>query len=343
MRVMVTGASGHLGANLVRRLLERGDRVRVLVHRQARSLEGLGVEAAWGDVLDSESLRAAFAGAEIVYHLAGVVSIQGDVGGLVPAVNVEGADNVARTALECGVQRMVHCSSVHAFDLGAGEGPLTEGAARVPAGSRRHAAYDRSKAEGERRVRAAVSQGLDAVIVHPTGVIGPYDFEPSRMGQFFLRLARGSLPALVEGGFDFVDVRDVAEGLLAAAERGGTGESYLLGGLFCRVPELASMSAAVTGRLHTRPTLPIWVARLGVPVLRLAAAATHTEPLYTAESLAILRLGRSVDHSKAGRELGYTARPTLESVADIYRWFAEQGMIPGGPVPPRAGGRVSPV
>lgn len=340
MRVVVTGASGHLGANLVRRLLERGDRVRVLLHRHARALVGLDVEAVSGDVLDPESLREAFAGQEVVYHLAGVVSIQGDAGGLVPAINIAGAENAARAALECGVRRMVHCSSVHAFDLAAGQGPLDETAPRVPAGSGRHWAYDRSKAEGERRVRAAIGRGLDAVIVHPTGVIGPYDFEPSRMGQFLVRLCRGSLPALVDGGFDFVDVRDVAEGIVGAAERGGPGESYLLGGRFCRVAELAAMAAAVTGRRHARPILPIGVARLGVPVLRLAAAVTRGKPLYTAESLAILRVGRRVDHSKAGRDLGYTPRPTAESVADTCRWFVSQGVLPadaGVVVAPAAG------
>jgi len=125
-----------------------------------------------------------------------------------------------------------------------------------------------------------------------------------------------------------VDVRDVAEAMVSAAERGGRGESYLLGGRFCRVAELAAMAAAVTGRRHARPTLPIGVARLGVPVLRLAAAVTRGEPLYTAESLAILRVGRPVDHTKAGRDLGYAPRPTAESVADVYRWFAGQGMLP---------------
>lgn len=339
MRVVVTGASGHLGANLVRLLVERGNRVRVTLHRHARALEGLDVEVVGGDVLDPESLRAAFAGMEIVYHLAGVVSMRGDAGGLVPAVNVQGAANAARAALECGVRRMVHCSSIHAFDLTVGSGPVDEGGERVPAGSRRHSAYDRSKAEGERRVREAVGRGLDAVIVHPTGVMGPFDFEPSRMGRFFLRLWRGTLPALVRGGFDFVDVRDVAAGIVGAAERGGRGESYLLGGRFCTVAELAAVAAEATGRRHLRPTLPIGVARLGVPCLRLAAAVARTEPLYTAESLAVLRHGRAVDHSRARRDLGFSPRSVEESVADVYRWFTAQGLLPpeagpggGGPV-----------
>ena len=264
---------------------------------------------------------------EVVYHLAGVVSILGDAGGAVPAVNVAGAGNAAGAALACGA-RMVHCSSVHAFDLAAGTGPLDETAPRVPAGSRRHSAYDRSKADGERLVREVIGRGLDAVIVHPTGVIGPWDFEPSRMGRFFIRLWKGTLPALVHGAFDFVDVRDVAGGLVAAAERGGRGESYLLGGHFCRIAEIAAVAAGVTGRHHARPTLPMWLARVGVPFMRLAAAAARTEPLYTAESLAVLRVGRVVDHAKAGRDLGFAPRPLEESVADVYRWFAAQGVLP---------------
>jgi len=329
MQAVVTGASGHLGAALVRRLLEGGDRVRVVVHRQARALEGLEAEAVPGDVLDPASLRAAFAGAEVVYHLAGVVSIRGGLGGRVWTVNVDGAAHAARAARESGVRRMVHCSSVHAFDLEAGDGPLDESAPRVVADSSRHPVYDRSKAEGERRVRAEIELGLDAVVVHPTGAIGPFDFEPSRMGQFFLRLNRGSLPALVRGGFDFVDVRDVAEAMVRAAAQGSRGESYLLGGHFWPIAALAEMVAAATGRRHRRPVLPLGVARVGVPFLRLVAAVGGSEPLYTTESLTVLRVGRAVDHSKAARDLGYAPRPTEVSVADAYRWFAARGMLPG--------------
>lgn len=335
MRVVVTGASGHLGASLVRLLLERGDRVRVLVHRNARPCEGLDVEIARGDLLAPDSLRDAFAGMEVVYHLAGVVSILGDAGGAVPAVNVAGAGNAAEAALACGA-RMVHCSSVHAFDLGAGAGPLDETAPRVPAGSRHHSAYDRSKADGERRVREAIGRGLDAVVVHPTAIIGPWDFEPSRMGRFFVRWWKGTLPALVDGAFDFVDARDVAGGLVAAADRGGRGESYLLGGHFRRVAEIAAVAAGVTGRRHARPTLPMWLARVGVPFMRLAAAAARTDPLYTAESLAVLRVGRPVDCSKAARGLGFTARPLADTVADVYRWFAAQGVLPPEAAPREA-------
>ena len=217
---------------------------------------------------------------------------------------------------------------MHALDLEVGEGPLDETTLRVPIESARHAAYDRAKAEGERRVLAAVADGLDAVVVQPTGVVGPFDFEPSHMGQVFLRLYRGTLPALVQGGFDFVDVRDVADGMIAAAERGRKGECYLLAGHYTQITELAALVAVITGRRHRRPTLPIWVARIGVPLLRLAAALTDAEPLYTSQSLDVLKAGRQVDGSKAQRELGYKPRPMVETVADIYRWFAAHGDLP---------------
>jgi len=327
MTVVVTGASGHLGANLVRELLDREERVRVLVHRNTSPLDGLDVEAVRGDVLDREALRAAFAGADLVYHLAAVISISGDRHGKVRAVNVDGAENVARAALESGVRRLVHCSSVHSFDLRGGGPELDETAPRVPVGAGKRPAYDRSKADGERRVRALIDDGLDAVVVHPTGVIGPLDFEPSLMGGVFLRLYRGTLPGLIDGGFDFVDVRDVVRGLIAAAERGGRGESYLLGGHFCSVTELAALAAAVTGMRSPRLTFPMRVARLGVPLLWAVAKASRSEPLYTAESLEALRDAPRVDCGKAGRELGYTARPTKETVRDIYRWFARSGRI----------------
>jgi dihydroflavonol-4-reductase len=329
MTAVVTGASGHIGANLVRALIDRGERVRVVAHRNTVPFDGLDVEVVRGDVLDGDSLVRAFRGGNILYHLAAVISIEGDPHGMVHRVNVKGALNAAQAALTVGVRRMVHCSSVHAFDMHTGAGVIDESSARVPEMSRSHAAYDASKADGERQVRSLIEKGLDAVIVHPTGVIGPRDFEPSRMGHFFLRLQQRSLPSLVRGGFDFVDVGDVVSGLLAAAERGGTGESYLLSGHSHKISDLARMAEDVTGVRGPRLTVPMWLARAGVPVIRGAARITGSHPLYTAESLAALRSSPRIDRSKAARDLGYAAGPIAGSVAEVYRWFAEAGRIAG--------------
>ena len=328
MRVVVTGATGHVGSNLVRALIRRGDQVRVVVRERVRSLEGLDVERVLGDVRDEASLRAAFADAEIVYHLAAVISISGDRNGTVRAVNVDGTRRVAEAALAAGVRRLVHCSSVHAFNLylpGSRE-PIDETWARVP-DSAPHFAYDRSKAAGERALREVIEKGLDAVILHPSGVVGPYDFGPSRMGQVLLQLYHRKLPSLLGGGFDFVDVRDVTAGLIAAVEKGKAGENYLVTGHFVTVAELARIASNITGVAPPRLNAPIWLARLGVPVVEAWGRMRRKEPLYTRESLAVLESHGRFNHSKAERDLGYVARPTEETVRDTYAWFDAAGML----------------
>lgn len=329
MTVLVTGAAGHLGGNLVRALLARGERVRVLVRNSTRAIAGLDVERVSGDVRDPEAARRAVAGVEVVYHLAARISISGDPRGLVRATNVDGVRSIAEAALAAGVRRMVHCSSVHAFDLyrpDARGAVVDETWPRVP-DEPPHFAYDRSKAAGERALREVMARGLEAVIVHPSGVIGPHDFEPSRMGRLFLQLYRRSLPSLVDGAFDFVDVRDVVAGMIAAAERGKAGENYLVTGHALHVREIAAAAQQVTGVAPPRIVAPIWAARLGVPFFGVAGKLLRMEPLYTHESLAVLNTRARFDRSKAERELGYTVRPFADSVRDIYAWFDAAGML----------------
>jgi len=322
MTTLVTGANGHLGANLVRELLRRDRSVRALVHRDTRAIDGLEVEIARGDLGDLDSLRAAMSGVDVVYNLAGVISIDGDRQGRVRAVNVDGARNVAAVALECGVRRLVHCSSIHAFDPSDGAGVLDETWPRV-ADTPRHTAYDRSKASGEREVRKAIERGLDAVIVHPTACIGPFDFQPSRMGRVFIAVQRRRLPSLIPGGFDWVDVRDVADGTIAACERGRIGESYLLSGHWAEVHELVAQAAEVAGVRPPAMTTPMWLARLGAPFVTTAGRVLGRDPLYTRESLRALRDFQPVSHAKASRELDYEPRPLLETVADSYGWLRD--------------------
>jgi dihydroflavonol-4-reductase len=328
MRVVVTGATGHVGANLVRTLVARGDQVKVVVRARTTALAGVEVERVSGDVRDAASLRAAFTGAEVVYHLAAVISITGDPSGEVRAVNVDGARNAAEAALAAGVRRLVHCSSVHAFDLYLRNkvGPIDETWPRVP-DYPPHFAYDRSKAAGELAVRDAIGRGLEAVIVHPSGVVGPYDFGPSRMGRVLLQLQRRTLPSLVEGAFDFVDVRDVADGLIAASERGTPGENYLLTGNHVKIAELAAAAQAITGIRPPRIQTPIWVARLGVPFFAVVGKVQRAEPLYTHESLTVLQSKHKFDTAKARRDLGYAPRPLEDTLRDTYAWFKSAGML----------------
>lgn len=323
---VVTGASGHVGANLVRELLARGRRVRALVHRDTRALSGLPVERAEGDVLDTTSLDRAMRGAHTVFHLAAVISISGDPAGSVKRVNVTGAGNAAAAARRAGVERYVHCSSIHAFDLYRGAGGIDE---TSPRSTRPGAfSYDGSKYQGELAVRGEIDQGLLAVIVNPTAVMGPCDWGPSRMGRVLLDLYHRRLPSLVDGAFDFVDARDVVASMLAAEHQGRVGESYLLGGHHHTVAELGAMASAVTGVKCPAFTVPRWLAKIGVPFALARGRLAGREPLFTFESLDTLGLVRAIDTSKARAELGHDPRPLEDTVRDAYRWFADEGILP---------------
>ena len=293
------------------------------------SLEGLDIELVRGDVCKPSSLEPLVDGVERVYHLAALISIVGPMDGKVRAVNVHGARNVGEAALAAGVKRMVHVSSVHAFELGDG----SQGAGRIidetSPRSRDETcpAYDASKAAGEVEIRKLVDKGLDAVIVHPAGVIGPFDYGPSRMGKVLLSLGNGRMPALLGGGFDWVDVRDVGNGIRAAAEQGRTGESYILSGHFASIPDLAHVAATVSGAGVPKVVMPVGLANLFAPAAEAAAKLLRAEPLYTAESLLALRCDVRFDRSKAGVDLDYTPRPLLDTVRDAYTWFAARDLL----------------
>lgn len=323
--IVITGAAGHIGNNLVRALCARGERPRVLVHQDTRALEGLDVEKVSGDLLDPASLVAAFEGAERVFHLAAKISIDPREDGLLGRLNVDGPKNVAAACLAAGVKRLVHFSSIHALSSQPAGEPIDE--TREPTHQDYPVAYDRSKAAGEAEIRAAVARGLDAVVVNPTGVIGPHDYRPSPMGEVFLDLYHRRLPGIVEGGFNWVDVRDVVDGALAAADRGRTGERYLLSGHWASVREVAQVAAEVTGVRAPRMVSPMWLARASAPLATAFARIAGRRPLFTSASLHALRNHRHISHDKATRELGYQPRSLRTSVEDIYAWFRDAGQL----------------
>ena len=325
MSVVVTGATGHVGANLVRTLLGQGRRVRVMVRNETRAIEGLDLERIPGDVRDRESLVRAFKGAEVVYNLAAKISIVGSMGGLVRATNVEGPRNVAAACLTAGVRRLVHVASIHAFQQHPVDEPLDETRVLVTSPA---LAYDESKADGIREILAAVKAGLDAVVVCPTAVLGPHDYQGSRMGLVIRKLANGRLPGTVAGGFDWVDVRDVVDGAMAAEEKGRTGELYLLGGAWTTIAELAKVVEEVSGRRAPWFCSPMWLAAVGTPFSVVWAKMTGSEPLFTMEALRALKHGsRNISHDKAVRELGYSPRPLAETIRAAVEWQREAGHI----------------
>jgi len=319
---LVTGATGHIGNVLVRELLARGERVRAMIlpGESRAPLQGLEAEMVEGDVLNLESLWRPLQGIRGVFHLAGVISIMPGEIPLVRRVNVEGTRNILKAARESGVERVLYTSSIHAIQR-VEAGIIDESLpydAHNPYG-----AYDRSKAEATLEVQKESGSGLEAVIVCPTGVIGPYDFRGSLMGDV-IRTAAEQKPSLyVDGAYDFVDVRDVADGMIAAAERGRHGESYILSGQRITVRYLLETVREITGRHFFQMKIPFDLAKFAANFTPAYYRLAKVTPRFTPYSLEVLRSNSHISHAKATRELGYRPRNLYESIADAVQWFFE--------------------
>ncbi|WP_280425221.1 NAD-dependent epimerase/dehydratase family protein [Nocardia carnea] len=327
MKVAVTGAAGYLGTNLLPLLAERGDEI-IAIDRVAPRQSGTA-NVTWvsADVLDPASMRAALDGAEVVYHLVAVITLA-DKNDLAWRVNTEGVRVVAEAAHAVGARRFVHASSIHAFDQYSCGGSIDETTLRstdtgLPV-------YDRSKWAGEIELRKVIESGLDAVLCNPTGVFGPADHGTplSRINRSLRDAARGRIPAMIDGGFDLVDVRDVARGLLLAGEHGRTGENYLLGGEMISMLELCRMAARHGGKKGPRFSIsPKLVAGL-IPVMEPIGKRLGTDVVSKA-ALGALVSAPLVDHGKATGELGYRPRPIDDTVRDLVAFFAD----PHAPLP----------
>jgi dihydroflavonol-4-reductase len=326
MTTVVTGAAGHVGSNLCVSLHAEGQEVRAVdLRRPVRALEH-GARWVRADVRDSAAMAEALRGCEVVYHLAAVISIVGGLGGLVHSTNVDGVRVTAEAALASGARRFVHCSSVHAFDVAACRGQAVDEQAPRATGPRLPC-YDRSKAAGEVELRRVIDRGLDAVILNPSGIIGPADDSPSRMGSVLLAMWRRRLPALVDGGFDWVDVRDVADALRAAAVRGDTGENYLVAGHRHSIAELAATAARVGATRAITRTVGTSVLRAIAPAAGVIARLTGTALMPTTEALHALACFPVVDGAKARRQLEHRARPIEETLADLHAFFVQTGAL----------------
>lgn len=333
---VVTGATGFIGGVLTRALADRDGKgsARGVVHHRKPWFEEPGIDWVEGDVLDRDSMLAAFRGADVVYHLGSLVSMDPRMANAVRDTTMVGTRNVVEAALECGVRRMIHVSSIHAYDQLPVHEVLHEG--RDRAGGPHYTVYELAKMCAEEEVRRGVALGLDAVILNPTGVIGPYDAEPSYLGQFFVDLYRRNLPVLVTGGFDWVDVRDVVAAALAAATRGRCGENYILSGRWHSMVELARMCQTVTGVPVPRFVCPLAAARIWAPVQVAWDRFRGLRPRFTRDALTILETSnRRVSNAKARRELGFDPRPAADSVRDTYRWFEQNGKLAVGAPPLR--------
>ncbi len=318
---LVTGATGHIGNVLVRLLKERGENVRAMIMpgEDPTPLMGQDVEIIEADVLDYQSLLKAFNNIDVVYHLAGIISILPGKDHMLQAVNVIGTRNVIQAARTCGVRRLVYTSSIHALKR-VPDGVLIDES--VPFDIE-HAlsSYNSSKASASLDVLNAVQMGMDAVIVCPTGVIGPYDFRRSELGQLILDCVEQKPMFYVDGAYDFVDVRDVAQGLILAGDKGRCGESYILSGERIAVLDIIKIVQEILGRRLFKLKIPFSMARFTAKLTPLYYRLSHVKPRFTTYSLATITSNSFISHSKAHLELGYLPRPLRESLSDTVKWF----------------------
>lgn len=318
---LITGAAGHLGNVLARTLLERGERVRALVlpGEDLTSLAGLEIEIVEGNVADLDSLIRATTQVDYVFHLAAVVSLLDVHAPILTKVNVDGTRNMLEAARKCGVKRFVYTSSIHALTRPPHGIPIDESMPfdpHNPAG-----AYDRSKAEASLAVLDAARAGLDAVIACPTGVIGPYDFRRSEMGEMILSWMKAPLSWLIPGQFDFVDVRDVADGHIRVRDLAARGETYILGGELISVPRIAQIVRQAVGKKLRPVIVPINLALVAAFFAEWYYRISHTRPKFTRYSIETLVSNSAISSAKAIRELGYRPRDLMESIHETVQWW----------------------
>ncbi|MCC6808010.1 MAG: SDR family oxidoreductase [Deltaproteobacteria bacterium] len=327
-KTLVTGGSGHVGANLVRELLARGVAVKVLCQRDANNtaLDGLDVERVYGDLRDKESLKPAVQGCDRMYHVAAFVSLRaGDTDELF-ATNVVGTKSLFDVAERAGVERTVYCSSFGAIGVNP-HGPSDETFTVNPYDV--HLDYELSKAVSELEAHRAVARGMDIVIVNPSGVVGPHDYLPSSVGRTILDFAAGKMRAYLPGGFEFVAVRDVVAGHLLAMEKGKTGERYILSGGHHTLEDILQ-------HLHKQIGAPMPRLKLPLPLMKPVAAAStfvmkrffpDVPPRFTPGTIRLLSSSKSATTQKAQTDLGFKPTSVFAAYDEQIAWFEARGAL----------------
>ena len=319
---IVTGAAGHLGSTILRQLAGSDWDVRALLFfGETPKVEAENIHYYHGDVTDRSTLKSLFSGIRgeetFVIHTAAIISIQRAISKAIYRTNVIGVRNIVTECIRHHVKRLVHVSSVHAIPelpRGTVQEEITDFDPDLVRGG-----YAKTKAMGARIVMESVPK-LDAVIVLPSGIIGPYDEGHNHLVQMTKEYLLGRLPVCVEGGYDFVDVRDVAAGAIRACTRAVRGETYLLTGHYLPIGKLLAMEGKIAGK-KPLPVLPLPLAAAGLPFVSLYCHAAKIRPLYTAYSLQTLKSNGFFSSKKARKALGFSSRSPQKTVRDMVLWL----------------------
>ena len=323
--VAITGSTGHLASSVIPLLRERGYHIKVPHYKQAPVINFTSQETIKGSLSDPVSLGKLVEGCETVIHCAAMISISSNRDNLVYETNVKGTMNIFNASKTAGVKRFIQLSSIHAYNQQPSDELLNEKSQYC---TNKAPFYDQSKRDAEKFILQQSSGPVEVVVLNPTGVVGPFDYKPSLMGRAIMSLYNGKIPSLIRGGFDFCDVRDVAQGVVEAINKGRNGQSYFLSGKWHSLIELHQIIMDIKGEKKKVPVLPSWTSWAGLPFIRLIAAINNQEPLYTKESLSTLIHGnRNISSGKAASEIGYTCRPLRETIADSINWFKQTGSL----------------
>ena len=333
-KVLVTGSTGHLGANLVRRLLEDGVDIRVLVRpgRDQTALDGLAVERVEGDLRDPEAVSRAVKGCAQVYHCAALVStIEGNALHKrdVFDTNVQGTRHILDSAVRHGVDKVVVSGSLSATGYD-GDRPSHEDMPFYPFD--RHLPYGFTKHLVEHHCLQAHANGLNVVVATSCAIVGPHDYAPSRIGRVLIDYAHGKLRAYIPGGFEFVSTRDIAEGHVLAMAKGRSGQKYIISTAYAAVDDLLDLFGEVTGKPKPRLRLPppVMAAIAEVADKTWFRAFPNQPRRFTPAAVRLLSMKRRADHGKARAELGYQPTPLKDAIRDAYEDFVRRGVIRPG-------------
>ena len=316
---VVTGATGHVGYALVKELEARGENFRILIRKDSKIFDGINCERVFGDVTD---LEKAFDGADVVYHLAGVIEINKGNEDITWKVNVDGTKNVVEACKKCGVKRLVYASSVDAYPPLPDNQVMREISHFNPEGL--DGTYAKTKATATNYVFANNDDKLETVVVYPGACCGPYDFKVSSVGEMVRMFLKGKFPvSLSFGAYNFVDVRDVAKGMIGAAEKGRPGEGYILTDEVVTVDQLIHMLADICGFKAPSLKISLGLANAFAPLMEVYYNAAKKTPLFTRYSIRKLTSNCNFSCDKAKEELGYAPMGAKQSFTDMVAWIKE--------------------
>lgn len=319
---IITGANGHLAQTIIRKLRKKDCEIRGLILPTEYNEDDGNVRYYKGDITRPETMQEIFTGIDypktIVIHAAGLITIGNEITSALYNVNVVGTRNMIEVCRKYGVSRLVYVSSVHAISEGDGLRVITE--TKYFSKDLVEGAYAKTKAEATQAVMEAIDEGMDAVVVHPSGILGPGDDGRNHITQLIQSYMKGKLPGGVTGGYDFVDVRDVADGVIAAAEKGRKGECYILSNRFVPIPDLMKYMQKATGG-PKKICFPLSLAKMMAPVFEWAGKVTKKRPLFTRYSLHTMESNGRFSHDKATMGLGYSPRDMMDTVSDTINYL----------------------